>query len=382
MEEKNQRAIEFLGKKSDLNKGKRENEKYFRKNNAKIRIKNNAIDFYYEGDDTDKWNSFAESLSEDIYSLKKNSKKYTITVKDQNTDIETQCSLLYELFDKWQSSQSASEETQSADAKPKVKKNCESSTKLEKTCNNVMSEEYNYEPCTEQFPACFDGNVKLGIVNNEPEEIQKVASFADWSHDFQNNLNKIEGNTILFGLNISSSIGTPWENFHSTSDEDERLKYACNGVFDRAYITDLIKNYPNGKSSEAMNAFKNNENLRHASVEMFLREIACLIHCGLIEKNKPLHIVLLGSAVQECMKCKIAQKKIKDIICDEINNLGCKKIVFGNAYHYSFRKCSMSEDQAKKEYREQFKRLKEKMTHAGNGEAVDNPHRFKKKAAY
>ena len=71
MEEKNQRAIEFLGKKSDLNKGKRENEKYFRKNNAKIRIKNNAIDFYYEGDDTDKWNSFAESLSEDIYSLKK-----------------------------------------------------------------------------------------------------------------------------------------------------------------------------------------------------------------------------------------------------------------------------------------------------------------------
>ena len=69
MEEKIQRAIEFLGKKSDLIEGERtkENEKYFRKNNAKIRIKNNAIDFYYEGNDTDKWNSFAESLSEDIY---------------------------------------------------------------------------------------------------------------------------------------------------------------------------------------------------------------------------------------------------------------------------------------------------------------------------
>jgi hypothetical protein len=289
---------------------------------------------------------------------------------------------LYELFDKWQSFQSASEEMRPADAKPKVKKNCESSTKLEKTCNNVMSEEYNYEPCTEQFPECFDGNLKLGIVNNKPEEIQNVASFADWSHDFQNNLNKIEGNTILLGLNISSSIGKPWENFHSTSDEDERLKYACEGVFDRAYITDLIKDFPNGKSSEAMNAFKNNENLRRASVEMFVREIAFLIHCGLIEKNKPLHIVLLGSAVQECMKWEIVQKKIKDLICDEINNLGCKKIIFGEAYHFSFRKYSMSEDQAKKEYREQFKRLKEKMTHAGNGEVVDNPHCFKKKAAY
>ena len=242
-----------------------------------------------------------------------------------------------------------------------------------------MSEEYNYEPCTEQFPECFDGNVKLGIVNNKPVEIQNVASFADWSDDFRNNLNKIEGNTILLGLNISSSIGKPWENFHSKSNEDERLKYACEGVFDRAYITDLIKNFPNGNSSEAMNAFKNNETLRHASVEMFVREIAFLIHCGLIEKNKPLHTVLLGSAVQECMKCKIAQKKIKDIICDEINNLGCKKIIFGNAYHYSFRKCSMSDDQANKEYREQFKRLKEKMTHAGNEEVVDNPYCFKKK---
>ena len=130
-----------------------------------------------------------------------------------------------------------------------------------------------------------------------------------------------------------------------------------------------------------MNAFKNNETLRHASVEMFVREIAFLIHCGLTEKNKPLHIVLLGP-VQKCMKCKIAQKKIKDIICDEINNLGCKKIIFGKAYHYSFRKCSMSDDQANKGYREQFKRLKEKMTHAGNGEVVDNPHCFKKKAAY
>ena len=360
MEEKNQRAIKFLKKKSDLKEGKRKNEKYFIKNNAKIRIKNNAIDFYYDGNDADKWNSFAESLCKDIYSLEKPMVKYIITVKDQNTDTEKQCSLLYELFDKWQSFSSSSK-TQSADAEPNV------------------NDKYNYEPCDEQFPAYLDGNVKLGIVNNDFVEIQKVASFADWSDDFRKNLNKIEGNTILLGLNISSSIEKPWENFHSKSNEDKRLKYACEGVFDRAYITDLIKYFPNGKSSEAMKAFKNNETLRHASVEMFVREIAFLIHCGRIEKNKPLHTVLLGSAVQECMICKIAQKKIKDIICDEINNLGCKKIIFGKAYHFSFRKRSMSADQANKEYREQFKRLKEKMTHAGNEEVVDNPHCFLKK---
>ena len=275
------------------------------------------------------------------------------------------CDSLYEELLKWQSFSSSSKKTQSADAESN-----------EKACDK-----YNYEPCDEQFPAYFDENVKLklGIVNNKFVEIQKVASIADWSDDFRNNLNKMEGNTILLGLNISSSIEKPLENFHSKSNEDKRLKYACEGVFDRAYITDLIKDFPNGKSSEAMNAFKNNETLRHASVEMFVREIAFLIHCGLIEKNKPLHTVLLGSAVQESMTCEIAQKKIKDIICDEINNLGCKKIIFGKAYHYAFRKCSMSDDQANKEYREQFKRLKEKMTHAGNEEVVDNPHCFLKK---
>lgn len=297
--------------------------------------------------------------------------RYTVKLDE---DYKVICDILYEKLSKSQSSQSASGETQSADAESNVKKDCKNVLNSEKACDK-----YNYEPYDEQFPACFDGNVKLGIVNNDFVEIQKVASFADWSDDFRNNLNKIEGNTILLGLNISSSIGKPWENFHSKSNEDERLKYACEGVFDRAYITDLIKDFPNGKSSEAMNAFKNNDTLRYASVEMFVREIAFLIHCGLIEKNKPLHTVLLGSAVQECMKCKIAQKKIKDIICDEINNLGCKKIIFGKAYHYSFRKCSMSDDQANKGYREQFKRLKEKMPHAGNGEVVDNPHCFLKK---
>ena len=354
--------------KSNLRDEKKESYVYFDgRSNYKIRVnacstKNNSeisLDFFIES-----------AVRPNDWKCK----RYTVKL---DGDYKGICDTLYGKLSKWQSSQSASDETQSADAEPN-EKDCKPVPNSEKACDK-----YNYEPCDEQFPACFDGNVKLGIVNNKFVEIQNVASFADWSDDFPNNLKKIEGNTILLGLNISSSIEKPLENFHSKSNEDERLKYACEGVFDRAYITDLIKDFPNGKSSEAMNAFKNNETLRHASVEMFVREIAFLIHCGLIEKNKPLHIVLLGSAVQECMKCEIAQKKIKDIICDEINILGCKKIIFGKAYHYSFRKCSMSDDQANKGYREQFKRLKEKMTHAGNGEVVDNPHCFKKnKAAY
>lgn len=374
MEEKNQRAIEFLGKKSDLNEGKRGKETFFYKNtrNVKIRILCTGMDFYCESEKRKQygWSDFVKQ--NDATPYKKNNE--WLAVKDQTQSTEEQCDLLYTLFQKWEEFSSSSKKTQSADAESNVKKDCKYVLNSEKACDK-----YNYEPYDEQFPACFDGNVKLGIVNNDFVEIQKVASFADWSDDFRNNLNKIEGNTILLGLNISSPIEEPWENFHSNTNEDKRLKYACEGVFDRAYITDLIKYFPNGKSSEAMNAFKNNETLRYASVEMFVREIAFLIHCGLIEKNKPLHTVLLGSAVQECMKCKIAQKKIKDIICDEINNLGCKKIIFGKAYHYSFRKCSMSDDQANKGYREQFKRLKEKMPHAGNGEVVDNPHCFLKK---
>ena len=45
------------------------------------------------------------------------------------------------------------------------------------------------------------------------------------------------------------------------------------------------------------------------------------------------------------------------------------------AYHFAFR-CSMPEDMAKKEYREQFARFKENMTQAGDREVVDNPHYF------
>ena len=368
MEEKIQEAVKFFNDKFGLKKEVKSGEISFPKcRSVKIRVgaarTKHIVDLYCESnEDFEKLKNIIKNDKEmnDIYKEVSGSRCFTV----ENQSIKEQCRLLGNLYDKWQSFSSSSKKTQSADAEPNVKKACD---------------KYNYEPCDEQFPAYFDGNVKLGIVNNKFVEIQNVASFADWSHDFQNNLNKIEGNTILLGLNISSSIGKPWGNFHSTSNEDKRLKYACEGVFDRAYITDLIKDFPNGKSSEAMDAFKNNETLRHASVEMFVREIAFLIHCGLIEKNKPLYTVLLGSAVQECMECEIAQKKIKDIICDEINNLGCKKIIFGKAYHYAFRKCSMLDDQANKEYREQFKRLKEKMTHAGNEEVVDNPHCFLKK---
>ncbi len=379
MEEKIQEAVKFFNDKFKLKKEVKSGEISFPKfRSVKIRVgaarTKNIVDLYCESNEAfEELKNIIKNDKEmnDIYKEVSRSRCFTV----ENQSIEEQCRLLGNLYDTWQSFSSSSKKTQSADAKSKVKKACETVPNSEKACDK-----YNYEPCDEQFPACFDGNVKLGIVNNDFEKIQNVASIADWSDDFPNNLNKIkiEGNTILLGLNISSSIGNPWGNFHSKTKEDKRLKYACEGVFDRAYITDLIKDFPNGKSSKAMNAFENNETLRHASVEMFVREIAFLIHCGLTEKNKPLYTVLLGP-VQKCMKYEIAQKKIKDIICDEINNLGCKKIIFGNAYHFAFRKCSMSEDQAKKEYREQFKRLKEKMIHAGNGEVVDNPHCFLKK---
>jgi hypothetical protein len=185
-----------LRKKSDLKKGERRKETFFYKNtrNVKIRILCTGMDFYCESEKRKQygWSDFVKQ--NDATPYKKNNE--WLAVKDQNTDTEKQCSLLYELFDKWQSFSSPSKKTRTADAESNVKKDCKT----------VLNLEYNYEPCDEQFPACFDGNVKLGIVNNKPEEIQNVASFADWSHDFQNDLNKIKGNTILFGLNISSSI--------------------------------------------------------------------------------------------------------------------------------------------------------------------------------
>ena len=345
MEEKNQRAIEFLRKKSDLKEGERprENEKYFKKNNAKIRIKNNAIDFYYDGKDTDKWNSFAESLCEDIYSLKKTSKKYSITVKDQNTDTEKQCSLLYELFDKWQSFSSASKKTRPADAKPKVKKDCETVPSDYPTNTDPLFPSSNFDMSRlEEFGEKemlngisdleykFDGKLVEDVYG-------KPINFASWGNwkkrtsnskvtsdlEFSNELLQgLQPNIVFCALNVSTDVEPGnWNNFHKKDDSgNSNLRDSIIGTrLQGAYLTDLIKFYPKTVGGDVERHFKNNKGELERHAKWFVEEMIQLKEFFWKNNSKlPLIITVMGGAAKSLFETAEIEKKLRKENFDDV----------------------------------------------------------------
>lgn len=335
MEEKNQRAIEFLRKKSDLKEGerKKENEKHFRKNNAKIRIKNNAIDFYYEGNDTDKWNSFAESLCEDIYSLKKTREKYNITVKDQNTDTEKQCSLLYELFDKWQSFSSSSKKTRPADAKPKVKKDCETVPSDYPTNADPLFPRSNFDMSRleefgekEMLNGISDLEYKFKNGKLVEDVYGKPINFASWGNwkertsdlEFSDELLQgLQPNIVFCGLNVSTDVEPGnWNNFHEEGDRwNSNLRDSIIGTRLRgAYFTDLIKFYPETAGGKVKSYFKNNKGELERHAEWFVEEMIQLKEFFWKDNSKlPLIIIVMGkTATKSLFKTAEIEKKLRE----------------------------------------------------------------------
>ena len=348
MEEKNQRAIELLREKSDLNKGKRENETFFKKNNVpyvKIRIKNNAIDFFYDTDkDHCKWNSFAESLSEDIYSLKKTRKKYSITVKDQNIDTEKQCSLLYELFDKWQSFSSSSDETQSADEEPNEKKDCETiqsdyhintdplfpgsnfdMSRLEEfgekeMLNGISDLEYKFKKFKKGklVEDVYGKPINFASWGNWKERTpdSKVTSNLEFSDEL---LQGLQPNIVFCALNVSTDVKPGnWNNFHKEGDRgnsnlrDSIIRTRLQG----AYLTDLIKFYPETAGDKVKSYFENNKNKgeleRHA--EWFVEEMIQLKEFFWKNNSKlPLIIIVMGkTATKSLFETAEIEKKLRE----------------------------------------------------------------------
>ena len=341
MEEKNQRAIEFLRKKSDLNEGKRENEKYFRKNNAKIRIKNNAIaiDFYYEGNDTDKWNSFAESLSEDIYSLKKTREKYSITVKDQNTDTEKQCSLLYELFDKWQNFSSSSKKTRPAGAKTKEKKDCKPVPSDYTTNTDPLFPSSNFDMSRlEEFgeKEMLNGKFENGkLVEDVYGKPINFASWGNWKErtpdskitsnlEFSNELLQgLQPNIVFCGLNVSTDVEPGnWNNFHKEGDRgNSNLRDSIIGTrLQGAYFTDLIKFYPETAGGKVKNHFKNNKEELERHAEWFVEEMIQLKEFFWKNNSKlPLIIIVMGkTATKELFNTAEIENKLRKEKFDDV----------------------------------------------------------------
>ena len=343
MEEKNQRAIEFLRKKSDLNEGKRGKETFFYKNtrNVKIRILCAGMDFYCESEKRKQygWSDFVKQ--NDATPYKKNNE--WLAVKDQNTDTETQCSLLYELFDKWQSFSSSSKKTQSADAKPKAKKDCESIPSDDTTNTDPLFPGSNFDMSRlEEFGEKemlngisdleykFDGKLVEDVYGKpinfaswgnwkERTPNSKVTSDLEFSDEL---LQGLQPNIVFCGLNVSTDVEQGnWNNFHKKGDRwNSNLRDSIIGTRLRgAYLTDLIKFYPKTDSDEVEKHFKNNKGELERHAEWFVEEMIQLKEFFWKDNSKlPLIITVMGEKAQSLFETAEIEKKLRKENFDDV----------------------------------------------------------------
>ena len=94
---------------------------------------------------------------------------------------------------------------------------------------------------------------------------------------------KLNPNYVFVGLNASihnhKEVGV-WSNFHSDDNRrqnDYKLRFALLGTkFEGAYITDVIKNYPEPDSKKVAKFMRQNPNILAEHIEKFKQEIALL----------------------------------------------------------------------------------------------------------
>ena len=91
---------------------------------------------------------------------------------------------------------------------------------------------------------------------------------------------KLNDKYVFVGLNVSRSPGDKsWKNFHSDSphQNDYKLRFVLkNTKFWGSYITDIIKNHEEVKSSEVRKALKKNPTLIDKNIIRFKKELNCL----------------------------------------------------------------------------------------------------------
>jgi len=91
-------------------------------------------------------------------------------------------------------------------------------------------------------------------------------------------LNTLNPNIILVGLNFSVNINhNAWENFHKYRPHatDFKTRYALKGtMLWGAYMTDILKNYPESDSHKVNTHLKKHPELESKNIDYFLQEIS------------------------------------------------------------------------------------------------------------
>tara|TARA_B100000575_G_scaffold254686_1_gene224012 strand:- start:482 stop:1066 length:585 start_codon:yes stop_codon:yes gene_type:complete len=86
---------------------------------------------------------------------------------------------------------------------------------------------------------------------------------------------QLNPNIILVGLNISTTFDeTPFLNFHGKGGGAYKIRYATKDTpFWGAYLTDIIKDFPEAESNKAMSYLKKNPDIVDQNIVTFLQEI-------------------------------------------------------------------------------------------------------------
>lgn len=162
--------------------------------------------------------------------------------------------------------------------------------------------------------------IDIDRYNNLKKKCGKYSSWAIWQEagekpksntgdmsifdDDEKICDRLNDKYVFVGLNVSRSPGDePWKNFHSDSpyQNDYKLRHVLTGTkFWGSYITDIIKNHEQVKSSEVRKALKKDPSIIDKNIKKFQNELNCL------SDEKPILIAMGKDA------CKILKNNMEE----------------------------------------------------------------------
>ena len=227
--------------------------------------------------------------------------------------------------------QSASDETQSGDAEPNVKKDCETIPSDYTTNTDPLFPSSNFDMSRlEEFgeKEMLNGisDLEYKFKNGKVEDVYgKPINFASWGNwkertsnlEFSNELLQgLQPNIVFCGLNVSTDVEPGnWNNFHKKGDcgnsnlRDSIIRTRLQG----AYFTDLIKFYPETAGGKVKNHFKNNKGELERHAGWFVKEMIQLKEFFWKNNSKlPLIIIVMGNPAQELFNTAEIEKKLRE----------------------------------------------------------------------
>jgi hypothetical protein len=159
----------------------------------------------------------------------------------------------------------------------------------------------------------------------------KPIDFASWGNwkertsnlEFSNELLQgLQPNIVFCALNVSTDVEPGnWNNFHKKDDTgNSNLRDSIIGTRLRgAYLTDLIKFYPETDSREVENHFKNKNGELECHAGWFVKEMIQLKEFFWKDNSKlPLIIIVMGEAAKELFNTAEIENKLRKEKFDDV----------------------------------------------------------------